>query len=567
MNFTGRPAVGQLLGQFLLAEGVLSSQQLERAIIEANASGTLLGQTLIRLGWVTSYQILLALAQQAGIEVVDLDTTPIDAALARSFPESFLRSHSLLPLRRDGSTLTAATSDIANLAGVDELRRHANLFVTLVAAREEQILKQLDRVFGGASEPTAVVGADWPRSVKIAPSLPPEAVEPELQSAARILDDLLAKAVHDGVTDVHIEPTETDVGTRFRYDGLLRPGPSFPRSLCSSLLTRTKILANLNIAENRLPQDGRILHQIGDRRLDLRVSVFPTIHGEKVAIRVLDRNRNFGLETLGLAPHDLTRLRRCITRPYGLILTTGPTGAGKTTTLYSALMEIDAVEKNIVTLEDPVEYELPAIRQTQINPRAGLTFAAGLRALLRQDPDVMLVGEMRDLETVEIAIRAAMTGHLVLSTLHTNDALGAIPRLMDMGVAPYLLASSLLGVLAQRLVRMICPLCKVSITPAEAGAERLGETASLLTAVFVGKGCASCRGTGYRGRTGIFEFLTVDPELLRATAARADADTLRRLALERQCLVPMLHEAVAKVNSGTTTVDEIVRAVFSEVSA
>ena len=572
--------VSRFLGENLVADGIITREQLDRALREAKAHRELLGQALIRLGAATADQILLALARQAGVEVVDLDTAPIDMELVRSFPESLLRMHKVFPLRRDGHTLTAATSDIGNLTGVDELRRHSNLFVQLVAAGEGQILRHIDRVFGKAGEqphyaaperPTVSVATPDRRAGAAPPSgasltaAPAAAVAQagDDRPATLVVDELLKKAVTEGASDIHIEPHETAVITRFRYDGLLRSGPKLPKAVYSSVLTRIKILAELNIAENRLPQDGRIMHTIGDKRLDMRVSCFPTLHGENIAIRVLDKSRSFGLDSLGFPQVDLSTFRKCIMRPHGLFLVTGPTGSGKTTTLYSALNEINSVEKNIVTLEDPVEYELAGIRQTQINTRAGLTFAVGLRALLRQDPDVMLVGEMRDLETVEIAIRAAMTGHLVFSTLHTNDALGAIPRLLDMGVPPYLISSALMGVVAQRLVRVICPQCKSSISSAEAGLHRLGELASRITATFAGKGCASCNGTGYRGRVGLFELLS--PEGLNIMAAEHDPEALRQQALEAQVLVPMTEHAAERISAGVTTVEEVVRTVFSEV--
>jgi type IV pilus assembly protein PilB len=434
--------------------------------------------------------------------------------------------------------------------------------VTLVAAGEDQIIRTLDQIFGTTSErPRAVPD---PLAMSGTTQVEPPEPDDDERPATLVVEELLRKAIKEEASDIHIEPHEHTVVTRLRHDGMLGPGPPLPRSIFPSVLTRIKILADLNIAENRLPQDGRILHQLDDRRLDLRVSVFPTIHGENVAIRVLDKNRSFGLESLGLAPKELALFRQCLTRQHGLFLVTGPTGSGKTTTLYSALSEINSVEQNIVTLEDPVEYELPGIRQTQVNPRAGLTFVVGLRALLRQDPDVMLVGEMRDLETVEIAIRSAMTGHLVFSTLHTNEALGAIPRLMDMGVASYLLSSSLIGVLAQRLVRTICQECKVQISAEEAGLARLGEVGEHVTATFAGKGCASCKGNGYRGRTGVFELFV--PQAMHLAAIAGDPDELKRLAIERGGLVPMVHQAIAKVSAGITTVDEVVRSVFSEVS-
>jgi type IV pilus assembly protein PilB len=410
-----------------------------------------------------------------------------------------------------------------------------------------------DRRAGGAASPAPAAAAPVAAAGQ----------EGDDRPATLVVDELLKKAVTEGASDIHIEPHENAVITRFRYDGLLRSGPKLPRAIYSSVLTRVKILAELNIAENRLPQDGRIMHTVGDKRLDLRVSCFPTIHGENIAIRVLDKSRSFGLDALGFPSVDLATFRKCIMRPHGLFLVTGPTGSGKTTTLYSALNEINSVEKNIVTLEDPVEYELAGVRQTQINPRAGLTFAVGLRALLRQDPDVMLVGEMRDLETVEIAIRAAMTGHLVFSTLHTNDAVGAVPRLMDMGVAPYLLSSSLIGVLAQRLVRVLCRECKYEVTPEEAGAHRLGDAAKDVVKAFKARGCANCNKTGYRGRMGVFELLVTDT--IRVTEYGTDPEALRKAAIKANALSPMLADAVTKINAGATTVDEVLRSVFSEI--
>ena len=553
--------VGGLLGEGLLSDGIITSAQLDRALREAKAHRELIGQALVRLGFANSNQILRALARQAGVDVLDVDVARLDAELIRRFPESLLRMHKILPLSQDGHSLTAATADVGNVAGVDELRRRSKLFVTLVAAEERQILGALDRVFGQppgqtASEATAVEAPWKPRPVEV------EAAGDD-RPAMLVVDELLRKAIKEGASDIHIEPQENIVVTRFRYDGLLHSGPRLPRGTFSSVLTRVKILADMNIAENRLPQDGRILHEIDGRRLDLRVSVFPTIHGENVAIRVLDKSRSFGLESLGMSAPQLVLFRRWIKRPFGLILVTGPTGSGKTTTLYSALNEINSIEKNIVTLEDPIEYELPGIRQTPINTRAGLTFLVGLRALLRQDPDVMLVGEMRDLDTVEIAIRSAMTGHLVLSTLHTNDALGAIPRLLDMGIAHYLLSSSLTGVIGQRLVRVICAQCRTHVAPEEAGLHRLGEIAGRVSATFVGKGCALCNRTGYRGRTGIFELLAT--EGLNLTATGSDPEALKRRAIEGRVWVPMIEQAAEKISAGVTTVDEVIRSVFGEV--
>ncbi len=542
------------IGEYLLEVGLVKEEQLQLAQQEAQRSGELFGEVLVRLGFVTPDDLTMALAQQSGIPLVDLDIYPVDYSLLQTVPEPFLRKHRLLPIKQEGFTLTAVTANLANLAAVDELQRLTNLFVTVVAAKERQLLTLLDRVFAkpkaGPSPAAPQVGGEG--------AIRPEVEGADQSSVVRLVEELFQKAGREGATDIHIEPQENALITRFRYDGMLQPGPALPRALHSAVVTRIKILSSMNISESRLPQDGRILHQDEGKRFDLRVSTFPTIHGENVSIRVLDKSRTFGLETLGLSPERMALFRRLILSPYGLILVTGPTGSGKTTTLYSALLEINSVDKNIMTLEDPVEYELPMIRQSQINVRAGFTFATGLRAILRHDPDVILVGEMRDLETVEITIRSALTGHLVFSTLHTNDAVGAIPRLVEMGVEPYLIASSLLAVLAQRLVRVICSNCKVEASPEEAGLARLGEAGEALQTAFVGKGCTLCNSTGYRGRTGVFEFLEVTPKMIELITGRAEPEALRRLALE-QGMEPMFQDGLKKAAAGMTTVDEVIR--------
>ena len=550
------------IGEYFLEAGLVKEEQLQLAQQEAQRSGELFGEVLVRLGFVTPDDLTMALAQQSGIPLVDLDTYPVDHALLQTVPEPFLRKHRLLPIKQDGFTLTAATANLANLAAVDELQRLTNLFVTVVAAKERQILALLDRVF---AKPKAGPG---PAGTPAAPQAGGEAAaRTEVEAAdhssvVRLVEELFQKAGREGATDIHIEPQENALVSRFRYDGMLQPGPTLPRALHSAVVTRIKILSNMNISESRLPQDGRILYQDEGKRFDLRVSTFPTIHGENIAIRVLDKSRTFGLEILGLSPERMAIFRRLILSPHGLILVTGPTGSGKTTTLYSALLEINSVDKNIMTLEDPVEYELPMIRQSQINIRAGFTFATGLRAILRHDPDVILVGEMRDLETVEITIRSALTGHLVFSTLHTNDAVGAIPRLVEMGVEPYLIASSLLAVMAQRLVRVICANCKVEATPDEAGLARLGEVGEALPTAFIGKGCTLCNSTGYRGRIGVFEFLEITPKTIDLITGRAEPEALRRQALE-QGMEPMFQDGLRKVAAGVTTVNEVLRVIHA----
>jgi type II secretory ATPase GspE/PulE/Tfp pilus assembly ATPase PilB-like protein len=356
-----------------------------------------------------------------------------------------------------------------------------------------------------------------------------------------------------GSTDIHIEPLEDIVQIRYRVDGLLQDGPAYPKALQASLLSRLKILSSLDIAESRLPQDGRVRTRVDGRLIDLRVSTFPTVHGEDTVLRVLDRDRvNLKLESLGINPADMALLREALNKPFGLLPVTGPTGSGKTTTLYSALLEMNTGERCLLTLEDPVEYEVERIRQSQINVRAGLTFASGLRSMLRHDPDVILVGEMRDQETVQIALSAALTGHLVLTTLHTTTAAGAIPRLLDMGAEPFIVASAISLVASQRLVRILCPECKTVSDIPDPIRRRFGLEGSTL---YRGTGCNLCRNSGFRGRMGIFEFLPISEEIVSAIYERRSSDDIRRLAARPT----LLDDGIAKVRAGLTTLDEVLR--------
>ena len=376
----------------------------------------------------------------------------------------------------------------------------------------------------------------------------------------RLVDSLIGRGIQEGATDIHVEPEERLVRNRYRVDGILRQGPDIPKELQGAVIARLKVMGNLDIAENRLPQDGRISFQFGGRGIDIRISTFPTVQGENLVLRILDRAKLvLGLEQLGFSPDQLTFFRRILQSPNGIILVTGPTGSGKTTTLYSAMSNLNAEEKNILTIEDPVEYEIPGIRQSQVNVKAGLTFGASLRHMLRQDPDVIMVGEMRDEETTDIAIRAALTGHLVFSTLHTNDAAGAIPRLADMGAPPFLLSSALLLVVAQRLVRTICVSCKEEAEPDPALLKRLGlQGKEDQLKFFQGKGCDKCGFTGYRGRIGIFELLQMTPEMSPLILERVDSHTIQRAA-RAQGMRTLMEDGIRKALRGRTTLEEVAR--------
>jgi len=375
---------------------------------------------------------------------------------------------------------------------------------------------------------------------------------------------LLLKGVKLGSTDIHIEPDENTVRTRFRVDGILHQGPALPKSLQSTLIARLKVMSNLNISESRLPQDGRFRFYMGKRQIDLRLSTLPTIHGENVVMRLLDKGKMLlSLDKLGLTPRNLELFQNAISRPNGVILVTGPTGSGKTTTLYSALSYINNSDRKIVTLEDPVEYEIPLIRQAQINVRAGFTYAAGMRSILRQDPDVILVGEVRDAETAEIAVQAAMTGHLVFSTLHTNDSAGAFPRLIDMGIESFLVSSSVICVVAQRLIRKICPKCKVEYQPTDEDLHKLGlDNKDRKYKFYEGKGCDYCNDTGYLGRCAIYEILHVSPHIEKLILERADGPEIRETAVE-EGMMTLLHDALVKAVNGQTSIQEVLRVTYT----
>ena len=377
----------------------------------------------------------------------------------------------------------------------------------------------------------------------------------EGQTAAELADGIIKRGVQLAATDIHIEPLEEMVQVRYRVDGVLQNGAAYPKALQAALMSRIKILSGLDIAESRLPQDGRAKVRVDSRSIDLRVSTFPTVHGEDVVLRILDRGRvALKLDSLGIDPADVELLRAALRKPFGLLPVTGPTGSGKTTTLYSALLELTTGDRCIITLEDPVEYEVQDIRQSQINVRAGLTFASGLRSILRHDPDIILVGEMRDQETVQIALSAALTGHLVLTTLHTTTAAGAIPRLLDMGAEPFIVASAINLIASQRLVRALCPECRTPLTLPRPAAERFGLVGQQ---VFGPRGCAACRQSGYRGRVGIFEFLPIDEPIVACIYERTSSDDIRRVSGRPT----LLDDGLRKVRAGITSLDEVLRVI------
>lgn len=551
----------KLLGERLLEAGLLHESQLWQALQAQQSTGEQLGRVLVRLGYVEEAQVNRMLCEDAGIPYTSLEGVEIESEWLTMVPEELARSSTALPLGDRGGVLVVALADPFDLGAIHSLERTTGRPVTVVGAPRERLADLIARAY--ASTPAVRVepggapagrGAAGGRALHLHQESPEDAQEPA-GNTAQIVEDILQQGITLGATDIHVEPTAEAVEVRYRLDGILRKGPSFPKALQSALLTRIKIASELNIAESRMPQDGRMRFRSGGREVDLRISTFPTMHGEDLVLRVLDRSRvALRLDTLGLDQRDIELFRDVLGRPHGLILITGPTGSGKTTTLYSALAEINRGDRCILTLEDPIEYELDGIRQSQINQRAGLTFASGLRAMLRHDPDVILVGEIRDQETAEIGLRAAMTGHMVLSTLHTNTAAGAIPRLLDMGIEPFALASSLQLTVAQRLVRLLCRECREVVEVPRVVRRRFAlEEAE----VYRARGCSVCSNTGYRGRVALFELLPITEDVAMCIYERKSAEEIQRRA-DRPTL---FDTGLARVRSGDTSLEELLRIV------
>lgn len=489
----------------------------------------------------------------------------VEPEVLRLVPEDLMRRHRVFPLQRDGSRLTLAMADPRDAGAIDDVRLVSGCAVIETVPLPENILeKMIDRHFGDA-----LLGRLAASCCDADGTVPDEAYCPVDAAVgdgpvARLVHSIITRAARREATDIHLEPQADGLLVRFRVDGVLSPVMNVPAGVGPALISRVKIMADMDIAEKRLPQDGRVAVRVGRRDIDLRVSTIHTVFGEKAVLRLLDRSRVLlGLDELGFPPGALAHFRELIDDPYGMMLVTGPTGSGKTTTLYAVLQELNTPAVNIVTIEDPVEYLLPGVNQIQINRRAGLDFAGGLRAILRQDPEIIMVGEIRDRETAEIATRAAITGHMVFSTLHTNDAAGALTRLTDMGIEPFLVASSVLGVLSQRLVRRVCPYCRETYTPEKGSREAvfLGSS-DPAHPVYRAVGCERCDGSGYRGRVAVAEFLVVTNRLRELVCRRAPLAELRRAA-RAEGMITIGEDGLRKVYAGLTTVSEVIRITHS----
>jgi len=540
------------LPELLVEHGVIRAEQVPSLQAQAAKSGRSLKQLLIQQGLVTEQDLAQLIATQSGTTSIDLANYLIKPEVIQLVPETLARKHLLVPVFKIGDSVTVAMEDPLNFFAVDELRLKTKCDIKTVVASEASIRQAIDQYYGASGTIAEV-------ALAIREAALPKRDEEAAGEAPiiRLVNLLIMQAVKERASDVHIEPGDKTLRTRLRVDGILREINGPPAHLHSAVTSRIKVLATLDIAEKRKPQDGRFQLKMEGKTIDLRVSVVPTQHGEKVVMRLLDSASAFiSLEELGLDDEMRPQLERMIQLPHGIVLVTGPTGSGKTTTLYASLSLINSAERNIITIEDPVEYQLPGVNQVQVHPKAEVTFASGLRSFLRQDPDVIMVGEIRDRETAEIAIQAALTGHLVFSTLHTNDAASSLTRLVEMGIEPFLIASSVMGVLAQRLVRVICPKCKETFQPAARLASELGLPASARLAR--GKGCASCKDTGYKGRVGIFELLKMSEAVKGHVVSKAAAHVIREEG-RRGGMSSLRADGLAKALAGQTTIEEVLR--------
>ncbi|MAT72343.1 MAG: hypothetical protein CMJ58_22805 [Planctomycetaceae bacterium] len=553
------------LGEQLLALGRITQAELDAALREQKG-GQRLGETLVKLGFIEESELLPCLADQFKVPCAQLREGLVDPQAARLIPRALAEATCSIGLFRVHGTLTVAMANPRDLASIDRLEQHTGLRVRPVLALESGIVELLGRVYGEGFQ-VETVTADLEEG---AVALNEEAIQLDLEGLADAIDEspvinlvnyILLQAVRQRASDIHIEPAPRNTIVRYRVDGMLREVMRPRREFHPAIVSRIKVMARMDVAEHRLPQDGRINIIVDRREVDVRTSTLPTVLGEKVVLRVLDRGGvTFRLEELGIPGHQLSLLQQMLAKPHGLLLVTGPTGSGKTTTLYSAIELIKSVERNIVTVEDPVEYRLDLINQVHVNAGATLTFARALRSILRQDPDVIMIGEIRDLETAETAVQAALTGHLVLSTLHTNDAASAVARLTDMGVAPFKIAASLLGVVAQRLLRRVCPHCRGLYYPPPALLDAVQYAGDRARQFARGSGCERCYDTGCQGRVGVYEMLPVSRELREMIAAGAPLDALRDWS-RKQGFDSLMQQGLRAAEEGVASLDEVVRVI------
>ncbi|WIF94511.1 type II secretion system ATPase GspE [Caminicella sporogenes] len=551
------------LGDLLVDAGLITREELEEALKLQKKSGKKLGEILIQQGLITEKQIIEVLEFQLGIPHMDLDKYYIDPEIPKLISENLARRHLIIPIKKDRGKLVLAMADPLNIYAIDDVRIATGLDVEPVISTTQGILNAIDGYYGKQNAEKAIEDFKKQYDVDDITEID-ENILNEINNApvVRLVNSIIKQAIKAKASDIHIEPFEKNVRVRFRIDGDLQEIMTPSKSTHSAIVTRIKIMAKMDIAEKRIPQDGRVEMVIDGRDVDLRISVLPTVYGEKVVIRLLDRS-NFlkTKEELGFSKGNLKLFDSIIKNPNGIILVTGPTGSGKTTTLYTILRELNTTNKNIITVEDPVEYKIHGINQVSVNLKAGLTFANALRSILRQDPDIIMIGEIRDVETAKIAVRAAITGHLVLSTMHTNDTASTIVRLMDMGIEPYLVSTSLVGVVAQRLVRKICDECKEKYTASSFEKDLLGIQQEDIF-LYRGRGCSVCNNTGYKGRTAIHEIMPIDKKLRIQIDNRRSADILRDISIKKG-MITLRESCKELVLEGITTIEELLKITYS----
>jgi type IV pilus assembly protein PilB len=550
------------LGDILLEGGLVTRDQLDAAVMEQNRLGRSLGRVLVDQGVLTEAQLVASLATQIGMRFVDLSDVQVDGSALARVPGHVARRHTAIPIGHEDGKLVVAMADPANVFAIDDIRSVAGIEVKPVVATRNDVNAAIDRFYRAGDELN-----DLTSELDVAED------EEDLSKVKEITEDapivryvnlLITQAIQDRASDIHLEPTEHDLRVRYRIDGVLHEVMRSPRAIQSGVISRLKIMSDINIAERRIPQDGRLSVAAHGKKVDLRVATLPTVWGEKVVMRILDNSTaRMDLADLGFSPHNFTIFEKSYLKPYGMILVTGPTGSGKSTTLYATLNVVNKPEVNIITVEDPVEYRLPGVNQVQVNNKAGLSFAAALRSILRSDPDIVLIGEIRDHETAQIAVEASLTGHLVLSTLHTNDAPSAITRLTEMGIEPFLVGSAVDCVLAQRLARRLCPKCKDPYQPTQEQLDGIGfmmRPGQPDPTFFRPVGCASCAKTGYKGRLALHEVMAVSDGIERLTVERASSATITRTAID-EGMRTLREDGLLKAAQGVTSLDEIFRVV------
>ena len=543
----------------LVESGLITEEQLQTTLNE-KSPGQKLGDALLQRGHITEQQLIEVLEFQLGIPHISLYRYPFDMTLFNLIPKEMAKRNQLIPLKKDGDRLFIAMADPMDYFAIDDLRLSTGFQIETAIATKDDILRAINKYYN-VEEGFEELLENLPGGDRASQE---ETMTAEDSPVVRLVNQLLSNAVAMKASDIHIDPQETKVVIRYRVDGVLRTERVLPKHMQSLLTARIKIMSNLNITEHRVPQDGRIKVNLDFHPIDLRISTLPTVYGEKIVMRILDLGSSLNdMNKLGFNKLNLKRFTDMIAKPTGIVLITGPTGSGKSSTLYAALNNLNSEEVNIITVEDPVEYQLEGINQVQVNSNVGMTFAAGLRSILRQDPNIIMVGEIRDKETADVAVRASLTGHLVLSTLHTNDSLGTLTRLIDMGVEPFLVASSLSGVVAQRLVRKVCRDCAEEQAPSKREIEIFAKRGMKVDKIIRGRGCSSCNMTGYRGRIAIHEVLVINDEMRRVIMNEDSFTKLRELAIKNKTIF-LIDDGLLKVKQGLTTTEEILQVALPE---